>query len=168
MSVSVEEKLPSSFLQEAATCPPPDFPEGGRYEPVKPEYEVGQTITYSCNDMAPMFIETKACISGEKVVTCQSSGKWSRGTPFCETSTKSQVSSIVEGSTILAVFDGNVSTCRLTRNNSEDVMAFSFDHEVMVYFAILCFGGGGAMVKIKVFGTLEKTFNVDDSGKYSS
>ncbi|GBN81004.1 hypothetical protein AVEN_175087-1 [Araneus ventricosus] len=66
--------IPQLFCAKT-TCPPPNFPEGGRYEPKKAEYEVGQTITYHCNGELPMF--------GEKRTTCQSSGKWSGGTPFC-------------------------------------------------------------------------------------
>ncbi|GBM62255.1 hypothetical protein AVEN_44048-1 [Araneus ventricosus] len=155
---------------EILACPPPDFPEGGKYEPVKPEYEVGQTITYSCNNMAPMFIQNKVWISGEKVVTCQSSGKWSRVTPFCETPTKikSRIAAEAEDSAMFNVLDSNLSTCAIVPENSETVKAFSFYHEVIVYFAALCFGRGRAKVEIIVAGFLKNTIRINDAGKYIS
>ncbi|CAL1289870.1 unnamed protein product, partial [Larinioides sclopetarius] len=66
------------------TCPPLDFPDGGRYEPVKAEYEVGQVIKYSCIDRRPLFGENKKWLHASTSVACRSSGNWSKGTPYCD------------------------------------------------------------------------------------
>ncbi|GBO24019.1 hypothetical protein AVEN_60784-1 [Araneus ventricosus] len=63
-------------------CPPPDFPKRGKYEPEKAEYEAGTRIKYTCNDGLAMFVEDR-WNGFYKMVTCQSSGNWSEGTPFC-------------------------------------------------------------------------------------
>ncbi|GBN22943.1 hypothetical protein AVEN_7980-1, partial [Araneus ventricosus] len=64
-------------------CPPPDFPERGRYEPVKADYEVGQTIYYHCDPRLPMIDANHVWLHELQAATCEASGKWSRGTPFC-------------------------------------------------------------------------------------
>ncbi|GBN15436.1 hypothetical protein AVEN_161865-1 [Araneus ventricosus] len=122
-------------------CPPPNFPEGGRYEPEKAEYEVGLTINYTCNGRLPMFVED-VWIGQHKVVTCQSSGKWSEGTPFCDTPTKLRnpiVSSDALGSTVL---DGDSMTCFQTRNDTDEFLRFSLDGEADVYATMLCWKKG--------------------------
>ncbi|CAL1289821.1 unnamed protein product [Larinioides sclopetarius] len=139
------------------TCPPPDFPERGRYEPVKAEYEVGQTITYSCDDDIVLKY-------GDANATCRSSGKWSEKTLFCEIPAKleSQKESALEILKIpTSVIDGDSSTCIQTGNDTEKFMAFPLDHEAIVYFAILCFGEGKATVTVTIVEYLEYAFKVD-------
>ncbi|CAL1289824.1 unnamed protein product [Larinioides sclopetarius] len=144
------------FLCHVATrCPPPDFPEGGKYEPIEAEYAVGKLITYSCNDIVPM--------RGRNKTACLSSGKWSGNTPFCETPTnlKNPFISAVESSRIYTAIDGNISTCFQTRNDTEEFLVFSLDHEAIVDMGILCFGEGKATVKITVYEFWTDLLNVD-------
>ncbi|GBN32196.1 hypothetical protein AVEN_113851-1 [Araneus ventricosus] len=76
--------LMPQFLCQITTCPPPDFPERGRYEPEEAEYEVGLRVGYICNaGMLIFFDENYTLLYDHKPVTCQSNGKWSGGTPFC-------------------------------------------------------------------------------------
>ncbi|CAL1289855.1 unnamed protein product [Larinioides sclopetarius] len=119
-------------------CPPPDFPEGGRYEPLQAEYDVGQAVTYYCNNMRPMFDENLVFLYEDRVVTCQSNGKWSEGTPFCDTPTelKNPITSSKELES--TVQDHNVLTCFPTLNDTEEILRFSLNPGAAVYFAMLC------------------------------
>nr|GBN22939.1 hypothetical protein AVEN_7976-1 [Araneus ventricosus] len=81
-STAMRHVIPISDFNKRA-CPPPDFPERGRYEPVKADYEVGQTIYYHCDPRLPMIDANHVWLHELQAATCEASGKWSRGTPFC-------------------------------------------------------------------------------------
>ncbi|CAL1289871.1 unnamed protein product, partial [Larinioides sclopetarius] len=86
------------------TCPPLDFPDGGRYEPVKAEYEVGQVIKYSCIDRRPLFGENKKWLHASTSVACRSSGNWSKGTPYCDLQDYTSYLNLMEMKPILRLF----------------------------------------------------------------
>ncbi|KAF8771682.1 U3-lycotoxin-Ls1e like protein [Argiope bruennichi] len=102
-------------------CPPPDFPEGGSYSPVKSEYEVGSRIFYSCKENLSQF--------GVGRRTCQSNGRWTEETPFCDSSTniKGLIASSREGSTESALIDGDTDTCFRTQNGTEEFLRVFLD-----------------------------------------
>ncbi|CAL1289842.1 unnamed protein product [Larinioides sclopetarius] len=129
------------------TCPPPDFPDGGRYEPLKAEYEVGEAVSYFCNRFRPMMIR-RDMHDGDKTVICKSNGDWSEETPFCETwdKVKNPVTSSKELESTIQ--DGNRWSCFETRNDTEEILQFSLDPEALVYAVMLCWLKSKKMVTV--------------------
>ncbi|CAL1297843.1 unnamed protein product [Larinioides sclopetarius] len=109
------------------TCPPPDFPEGGSYKPERAEYEVGSRIRYSCKDRLTMF--------GSDRMTCQSNGRWSGKTPFCDSPAdiKNPIASSRVDTRESLVTDGSPNTCFRTRNGTEEFVRVFLDRPATVY-----------------------------------
>ncbi|GBN56314.1 hypothetical protein AVEN_16016-1 [Araneus ventricosus] len=132
------------FFCAKTTCPPPDFPERGGYEPVKEEYEVGLTVSYYCNSSLLFFTENDDLFAVRKQVTCQSSGKWSGGSPFCALMTNLIASSGAD-SKDFTIIDRNLDTCYETRSDAKQILQFSLDRGAVSYSAVMCFGEGNTL-----------------------
>ncbi|GBM50296.1 hypothetical protein AVEN_219066-1 [Araneus ventricosus] len=133
------------------SCPPPDFPERGRYNPEYAEYEVGLTIFYSCSAGLLIYFDEKyAIFYGQKPVTCQSNGKWSGGTPFCDIPAKLRnlISSSKADSKKSLVVDGKRSTCFRIRNVTEEFLRFSLDREANPFAIQMFYAEGRSILNI--------------------
>ncbi|GBN76253.1 hypothetical protein AVEN_58197-1 [Araneus ventricosus] len=137
------------FFCATTTCPPPDFPDRGGYEPVKAEYEVGQTVAYHCYGGLPVFDENHIWIQGLQPVTCQSNGKWSGGTIFCEVPIKLKNPITSSKALESAVLDDNSDTCSPTGNDTEEFLRFTLDHEAVVFSTMVCWGEGNVLSSAK-------------------
>ncbi|GBM32788.1 hypothetical protein AVEN_83749-1 [Araneus ventricosus] len=122
-------------------CPPPDFPERGKYEREKAQYEVGMQIQYFCIHGWPMYYENNVWIPSNRMVTCQSNGKWSEPTLFCDMPTKLKIliPSSEEDSKVLSVIDRKRHTCFGPGNDTEEIFQFSLDGELVPYAVLICF-----------------------------
>ncbi|CAL1289832.1 unnamed protein product [Larinioides sclopetarius] len=158
-----------SYLSlECVACPPPDFPEGGRYEPERAEYEVGQKIAYSCTNNGLFFVDGNIQIRQNLESACELNGKWSQVTPFCDPPTKlnNPIAAVVRGVIDYDVIDGDINTCYYI-NETKMIMAFSLDSKKLVYFGKFCFRNGRATVTINMYGYKQYRYNLesDDSDK---
>ncbi|CAL1289868.1 unnamed protein product [Larinioides sclopetarius] len=160
----VEDK--SEMDHKILACPPPDFPEGGRYEPEKVKYEVGQKITYSCTNSGLFFADGKILINSHIESACELNGKWSQTTPFCDPPTKlnNPIAAVARGVVDYGVIDGDVNTCYYL-NASQMVMAFSLDYTMLVYLGTICFRDGRATVKMTMHGNKEYKYNLESVDK---
>ncbi|GBL99057.1 hypothetical protein AVEN_227555-2 [Araneus ventricosus] len=133
-------------------CPPPDFPERGGYEPEKAEYQVGQTVSYYCNSSLLFFAENDKLFAARKQVTCQTSGKWTGGPPFCAIMTHLTATSNSD-SKESSIIDGNWDTCFETRSDTKEILQFSLDREAAANSIALCFGEGRGFFHISFLPT---------------
>ncbi|CAL1289830.1 unnamed protein product [Larinioides sclopetarius] len=143
-------------------CPPPDFPEGGRYEPERAEYEVGQKIAYSCTNNGLFFVDGNIQIRQNLESACELNGKWSQVTPFCDPPTKlnNPIAAVVRGVIDYDVIDGDINTCYYI-NETKMIMAFSLDSKKLVYFGKFCFRNGRATVTINMYGYKQYRYNLE-------
>ncbi|KAF8771708.1 Sushi like protein [Argiope bruennichi] len=122
--------IPQYFCA-TTTCPPPDFPEGGSYTPIQSEYEVGSRISISCKDKFTRF--------GTDRMTCQTTGRWSGETPFCDSPTK--IKNPIASSRVhqreSVVIDGSPNTCFQTLNGTAENLRVFLARPATVYAVMM-------------------------------
>ncbi|CAL1289862.1 unnamed protein product [Larinioides sclopetarius] len=144
----------------ATYCPPPDFPERGRYVPEKLKYEVGTQIQYFCTNGYPMDFIDNGWVISVKNVACQSSGEWSGQTLFCDIPIKLK-NPILSSDTDSKELDGKEHKCFGYQNDTEEILQFPLDDELIPYAFFLCFTKGQGVFNIRFSPTWNFTYDTD-------
>ncbi|CAL1285342.1 unnamed protein product [Larinioides sclopetarius] len=151
-----------------SACPPPNFPEGGKYEPEKAEYYEGQRIKYICNGKSSMFFGDVS--TGDyKKVTCTSSGKWSEGTPFCDSPANMHLKypSVSEIAQLKESFliDSDINTCFPIPKGTKRFFEYSLEGQMVVNAIKVCWSQGRSTITIKISESWDQTY-VEDFGSH--
>ncbi|GBM50285.1 hypothetical protein AVEN_219059-1, partial [Araneus ventricosus] len=95
------------------------------------------------------------------MVTCQSNGKWSEPTLFCDMPTKLKIliPSSEEDSKVLTVIDRKRHTCFGPGNDTEEIFQFSLDGELVPYAVLICFTEGIGKFTIRYSPTWNFTYD---------
>ncbi|CAL1285343.1 unnamed protein product [Larinioides sclopetarius] len=147
-----------------SACPPPNFPEGGKYEPEKAEYYEGQRIKYICNGKSSMFFGDVS--TGDyKKVTCTSSGKWSEGTPFCDSPANMHLKypSVSEIAQLKESFliDSDINTCFPIPKGTKRFFEYSLEGQMVVNAIKVCWSQGRSTITIKISESWDQTYVED-------
>ncbi|GIX96832.1 c4b-binding protein [Caerostris darwini] len=124
------------------TCQPPDYPEGGSYTPVKKRYLPGDKIVYSCKD--------KLTRLGKETSICQTTGKWSGSTPFCDSPTRvrNPTASSDPNREVSNTVDGSPNTCYHSGNGTGHSLKVYLDPPAAVNLIRIYLKKGNAFFKV--------------------
>ncbi|GIY77728.1 c4b-binding protein [Caerostris extrusa] len=123
------------------TCQPPDYPEG-EVTRRKKKYLPGDKIVYSCKD--------KLTRLGKETSICQTTGKWSGSTPFCDSPTRvrNPTASSDPNREVSNTVDGSPNTCYHSSNISGQSLKVYFDPPAAVNLIRIYLKKGNAFFKV--------------------
>ncbi|GIY40912.1 sushi domain-containing protein [Caerostris darwini] len=126
------------------TCQPPDYPEGGSYTPVKKKYLLGDKIVYSCKD--------KLARLGNETSICQTTGKWSGPTPFCDSPTRvrNPTASSDPNREVSNTVDGSPNSCYHSDKGTGHSLKVYLDPPAAVNLIRIYLKKGKALFKVSI------------------